>query len=150
MKKDFSQPFEKTSTHDISVFTQLSHDGNLGNRFVLERFEDDPQEYIPIRVETKSGADDVSSIAAALYKKGLVLTYLRKVMTGTDICFAFTDDTPGTIDSVICYYAKVDITQQQDDLAYITPEEFASFVNTASFFETTEVATAKQILYQID
>lgn len=142
MKKDFTQPFEQSDQVQASLLIKIV-DGN-DSRFVLTEYSSElTDEYMLPSVMIEVSDDPVLPIARFLYEHGMLLTNLRKIIEDRSVDFSFIDDTPGRIETLVCYYAQAEIIVKIDKLSYIPAEDYMNRVERSSFTDDAERAAAR-------
>lgn len=146
MKKDFTQPFEQSDRIQVSLFVEIISEPV--SQFALAKNDDElpNSEYLPLSIAINANEELVMQITEFLYRNGLVLSSLRPLINDTLVEFTFVDNTPGRVETMVCYYARADIAEQKDDLVYVSSEEFGKLVHKSSFTDEAELAAAKLLL----
>ncbi len=150
MKKDFTQPLEISDTTGASLFIEIVTDSP--NRvFVVTKADEEllEDEYIPLTCELVANTEPVLQIIKFLRSKGLSVISCRELAKEQEATYSFVDDTPGTLDTHICYHIKADMFESQDDLNYVEIEELREHINYASFASELEKVAANTLWYQL-
>ena len=146
MKKDFSQPFEVSDLIHVSLFVEVNDKSD--SRFILIKSDDKlpVTEFLPLTTTIKINEEPVMQITRFLYENGLLLNNLRELVKDTSVEFTFVDDTPGRAETMVCYHARVEIAEKNDNLAYVSAAEFNKSIRESSFIDKAELAAANMLI----
>lgn len=143
MKKDFTQPFKQLENTILILPVVLNdHQEPLQKKVVLQKMDRtfEGASYASMNFEIGAVSDLTLEIAKYLFSKGLLLNRLVKLTEDTRVNYSFIDNTEGSTETRMFYFAEVEVAEKRQDLAYVAFDVADEIIMESAFADNVERA----------